>query len=73
VLKHSKVVRQENQETVADVAEARRVQVAKPGSRFETVEIIAREFDQAGNRLGEKTVLSWKKPSPERPGTGQPC
>jgi nucleoside-diphosphate kinase len=46
-----------------DIAEAKRVQVAKPGSRFETVERIVREFDQAGNQLGEKTVLAWKEPA----------
>ena len=46
-----------------DIAEAKLTQAAMPGSPFETVERIVREFDMDGNQVGERTVLAWKKPA----------
>jgi nucleoside-diphosphate kinase len=46
-----------------DIAKAKRVQAAKPGSRFETEERIVKEFDLAGNLVKEGKRLCWKKPA----------
>jgi nucleoside diphosphate kinase len=48
-----------------DIAEVHRKLVATPGSPFETVEKVVREFDVDGNQTCERTVLTWKKTAEE--------